>query len=69
MSTISVPVNASQEEFIKSFVKEGKATNKADVFRKALDRLAREDAIQEVLLASKEPTLKGNLRELMKKIR
>ena len=69
MSTISVPVNSRQEEFIKSFVKKGSAANKADVFRKALDLLAEEEAIQEILQASREPTLKGDLRELMKKIR
>ncbi len=73
MSTISVPVTPSQEEFIRSFVKNGKAVNKADAVRKALDRLAEEEAIQEVLQASSEARggkiLKGDLRELMKKFK
>lgn len=68
MSTLSVPLNKDLEEIVISMVKSGFAHNKAEVVRKALIRLAEEEAINEVLRAEKEPILRGDLRELMKKI-
>ena len=68
MSTLSVPLNKNLEEIVNSFVKSGYASNKAEVMRKALIFLAEEEAVQDVLRAEKEPTLSGDLRELMKKI-
>ena len=69
MSTISVPISSKQEEFIKSYIKSGHAENKSAVIRKALDRLAEEEAIKAVLEAEREPTLHGDLRKLMKKFK
>lgn len=68
MSTLSVPLTRNLEEIINSMVKKGYASNKAEVMRKALIFLAEEEAVQEVLRAEKEPILRGDLRELMKKI-
>jgi len=69
MSTLSVPLTPRLEEFIHSFIKQGRAENKAQVVRKALERLAEEEAINAVLEAEREPTIRGDLRELMKEFR
>lgn len=69
MSTLSVPLTPKLEEFILDQVKMGRAANKADVVRRALTALSEEEAVQEVLNAMREPVLRGDLRELMKKIR
>ncbi len=68
MSTLSVPLNSKLEEFVNSQVKSGRATNKADVVRRALTAFAEEEAVEAVLRAEREPVLKGDIRELMKKI-
>ncbi|MBI2476050.1 MAG: type II toxin-antitoxin system ParD family antitoxin [Candidatus Taylorbacteria bacterium] len=67
MTTLSVPLPAHLEKFIKQQVKSGKAANKAHVVRYALERLSEEEAIADVLRAQKEPTIRGDLRELVKK--
>ena len=69
MSTLSVPLTPKLEEFILEQVRSGRATNKADVVRRALTALSEEEAVQEVLKAMREPIIRGDLRELMKKIR
>ena len=69
MTTISVPIPARMEEAIDNLIKSGYGSNKADVVRRAIDRLAEEEAIQSVLRAEKEPTLRGDLRELAKKFK
>ena len=69
MITISVHIPPFMEAFIEKHIKEGHATNKADVVRKALALLAEQRAIEDVLQAEKEPTLKGDLRELAKQLR
>ncbi len=43
MSTISAPLPPILDEFVKRMVKEGKAHNKADVVRKALELLEEKD--------------------------
>ena len=72
MTTLSVPVSAKLEEFIDQMVERGRAANKADVVRKALDLLAEVEAIASVLKAEQEiregKILRGDLRELMKKL-
>ena len=72
MTTLSVPLTANLEEIVNSFVKSGFASNKAEVMRKALTRLAEEEAIKDVLEAEQEvqegKILKGDLDELVKKI-
>lgn len=69
MSTLSVPLTPALELEIEKLVKSGFAANKAAVVRRAIERLAEEEAVNAVLMAQHEPTLKGDLRELMKKIR
>jgi len=69
MSTLSVPLGSDQQKFVESYVKSGQAGNKAQVVRRALQLLAEEEAVQSVLRAQREPMLRGNLRDLMKKIK
>ncbi|MFZ2521991.1 MAG: hypothetical protein WAX44_02025 [Minisyncoccia bacterium] len=69
MTTLSVPISGELEQFINKMVKEGKGSNKADVVRRALKSYAEEEAIDAVLKAQREPTLRGNLKELMKKLK
>ena len=69
MTTLSVPVPPHLEEFIKKQIKLGKASNKAEVIRRALQLLAEEEAVEAVLKAEAEPTLKGDLRTLAKKLK
>ncbi len=66
MSTISVPLTPELEEFINRQVKSGKSANKAHVVRYALQRFSEEEAVAEILRAQKEPTVRGNLRDLVK---
>ncbi len=54
MSTLSVPLTSELESFINSMVSEHKADNKAAVVRRALHMLAEEEAVQDVLKASRE---------------
>ena len=69
MATISVPLSAEQEERLDSLVSDGAGSNRADVMRSALERFAEEEAIREVLEAEREPTLRGDLDELLKKFK
>lgn len=69
MSTLSVPLPANLEAFINSMVADHRAANKADVVRKALYRMEEEEAIRAVLEAEKEPVLRGNLKDLLKKVK
>jgi len=68
MSTISVPLSAELMETLDSLVSQGVDETRAAVMRRGLKQLAREEAIQRVLRAQKEPSLRGDLRELMKTI-
>lgn len=71
MTTLSVPLPAHLEEFVKRLAKQ-RGSNKAAIVRGALERLAEEEAIAAVLQAEKElgerKVFRGNLRELMKKL-
>ncbi|OGG40975.1 hypothetical protein A3A21_01245 [Candidatus Jorgensenbacteria bacterium RIFCSPLOWO2_01_FULL_45_25b] len=73
MSTISVPLQPELEVSVDELVKSGYGSSKADVIRRALVRAIEEEAVQSVLRAEKEikegKGLKGNLRELAKKIK
>ncbi|MBI2100957.1 MAG: hypothetical protein HYT47_02980 [Candidatus Vogelbacteria bacterium] len=72
MSTISVPLNAELTNWLEQMVKQGYAENKAALVRKALKRLAEEEAIAAVLKAEQEARegkiLRGDLDGLTKKI-
>ena len=69
MSTISVPISSKLEESINNLIESGYGSNKADVVRRAITRLAEDEAVQVVLRAMEEPTLRGDLRKLAKKIK
>lgn len=69
MTTLSVPMPSHLEEFIKKQVRLGKASNKAAVIRRALQLLAEEEAVEAVLKAEAEPTLRGDLRTLAKRLK
>lgn len=72
MSTLSVPLPPSLDEFISGQVKKGLASNKAEVVRKALRLLQEEEALYAVLRSEQEvkegKVLRGNLKVLAKKI-
>lgn len=68
MTTISVPLPARLLQALETLIKQGGAPNKAEAMRKALERYLEDQAVEAVLKASREPRLKGNLRDLAKKI-
>lgn len=67
MSTISVPLTAELMNQLDTLVKNSGAS-RAAIMRKALEKLAEDEAINAILVARKEPTLHGNLRDLLKSI-
>lgn len=73
MTTISVPLTSNLEEAVNNLVKSGYGSNKADVIRRAITRLAEEEAVQTVLRAEQEISmgkgLSGDLRKLAKQIK
>jgi Arc/MetJ-type ribon-helix-helix transcriptional regulator len=68
MSILSVPLTPELSKMIDRLVKEGKAPNKAELARKAIEFYAEEQAIQDVLRAEKELSegkfLDGDLDDL-----
>lgn len=68
MTTLSVPLPAHLEKVVKDMAK-ARGSNKAEVVRYALKRLAEEEAVQAVLNAEREPTLSGDLKTLAQKIK
>ena len=69
MSMLSVPLTPKLEETIDRLVKDGVAPNKAELARKAIEYFAEQQAIEDVLRAEKEPTLRGDFKELLKKFK
>ena len=73
MSTLSVPLTPELELEIEKMVKNGVASNKAAVVRRAIEKLAEDEAVNAVLMAEREvgegKFLRGDLRELAKKIK
>ncbi len=68
MTTLSIPISSELATFIETLIRSGKASNKADAVRRALTYFAEEQAVNAVLEAQREPNLKGNIRDLMKKL-
>ena len=68
MSTISVPLSKEHEERLDKLVKHGVGSSRAAVMRKALEKLSEDEAVEAVLRAEREPTLRGNLDDLLKRI-
>ena len=69
MTTLSIPVSGDLEKFIERMVKEGRGANKADVVRRALREYQENKVLETILKAEREPTLHGDLRDLMKKFK
>lgn len=69
MTTISVPLRKDNEEKLDELVRSGVGSSRADVMRKALERLAEDEAVEAVLRAEREPVLKGELREIVRKLK
>ncbi len=69
MTTISVPLPAELLVALEKLVEDGIAANKADAIRKALTAYLEDQAVEAVLHASREPSLRGNLDTLAKKLR
>ncbi|OGZ07453.1 MAG: hypothetical protein A3C93_03115 [Candidatus Lloydbacteria bacterium RIFCSPHIGHO2_02_FULL_54_17] len=72
MSTLSVPLTPALELEINKLVKSGFASNKAAVVRRAIERLAEEEAVNAVLRAEQEVAegkiLRGDIRKLLKQL-
>lgn len=72
MSLLSVPLTPELEKMIDKMLKDGVAANKADLARKAIEKMAENHAVQMVLDAEKElaegELLSGDLDELAKKL-
>lgn len=69
MTTISVPLTAELLQALESYLRMNRGKNKAAVMREALDKYLEDQAVEAVLRAMKEPTLKGDLDELAKRFR
>lgn len=54
MTTVSVPLNKKQEDALDTLVAQGVADNRAALMRKALEKLAEDEAIRAVLEAEQE---------------
>lgn len=68
MTTISVPLTPELAKFVDETTKSSGLT-KSDIMRQALTLYVEEQAVRKVLFAASEPSLKGDLRELMKEIK
>ena len=72
MSTISVPLSGAQEEKLQDLIKNGYGSNKAEVIRRAILRVAEEEAIGAILRAEQEvkegKAIKGDLKKILKRI-
>ncbi|MBI2175147.1 MAG: hypothetical protein HYU35_00200 [Parcubacteria group bacterium] len=72
MTTISVPLRKKQEEQLEGLIKSGVGSSRADVMRRALERLSEEEAVAAVLRAEQEiaekKVLRGDLKKLLKKM-
>jgi len=68
MSTLSVPLTPALEKMIDKLIQNGIGENKAEIARKAIEYFAEEQAVQAVLRAESEPSLRGNLDDLAKKL-
>lgn len=68
MSTLSVPLPPELSKSLEDLVKKGHAANKADAARKAIKKYIEDKAVEDVLLAAKEPSIEGDLDDLLEKI-
>ena len=69
MTTISVPLNDDLLKAIQPLIDQGIAANKADAIRKALKKYVEDKEVEEILQASREPSLDGDVDELIRKFK
>ncbi|MFT5832307.1 MAG: hypothetical protein ACI9SY_000693 [Candidatus Paceibacteria bacterium] len=67
MATLSIPLDAELTKFVEDATIETGLT-KAGVVRQALKQYAEEKAVQKILAAQAEPTLNGDLDELLAQV-
>ena len=67
MTTLSIPLTSELADFVEK-TKEETGQTRADIVRQALKFYAEEQAVRKVLLAASEPSLSGDLDELLEKI-
>lgn len=65
MTTISVPLSAELLRGLEYLTSHGKAENKAQAMRKALELYIEQQEIEDILSARREPTLTGDLDSLL----
>ena len=68
MSTLSVPLPAELLRALENLVQSGTASSKAEAARQAIQKYIEDKAVEEVLQASKEPRLRGDIDELAAKL-
>ncbi len=68
MTTVSVPLPEDLLRSLEMLIAQGVVPNKAEALRQALKKYLEDLAVDAVLRASKEPRLKGDIDDLMKKI-
>lgn len=68
MTTISVPLPADLLLAIEKLIDSGIAANKADAIRKAIALYIEQQEVEEILRASREPRLKGDLDTLAEQL-
>lgn len=72
MSTLSIPLPPALDEYVTNAVRRGDAASKADLVRRAISKLAEDQAVADVLQAERElaegKILRGDLRKLAKSL-
>ncbi|MEX2010190.1 MAG: hypothetical protein WD874_00055 [Parcubacteria group bacterium] len=70
--TISVPISREQDLFLRQGVKSGRYANKAHLVRRAITKLAEDEAMQAVFEAEREISagigVRGDLKKLLKSL-
>lgn len=67
MATISVPLSPKlQENLDKLVLDEG--VSRADIVRRSIEKYLEDKAVSDILRSQKEPTLRGDLHDLLTKI-
>ncbi len=68
MTTLSVPLTDDMRAHIKLLVTQGVAPSDAALAREAIQKYLEDQAVQAVLQAQKEPSLKGDLDALASRL-
>ncbi len=72
MTNISIPLSAKLLEAVEKRVHDGYEESKSSLVRKAIEKYLEDKFVEEILLARREvkegKTLKGDLKELLKRI-